>query len=194
MQSDEVSQIRRWLGATGFSENLELDEGRLKAPSSGEPLDPDEITVSAAYRCERGEGQQTTVFAIATAGGEPMGTFAAEHGPSTSPEMQSIVAVLEARSEVPAAVCDQSGHQHIAAVFPDRESAGIAVAELRDQGLGSDHLGVAVHGADRVTFERPDEVSSARTRQPVPRRAPPSACSPEWRSPLWSYPVSHRWG
>jgi hypothetical protein len=44
-------------------------------------------------------------------------------------------------------------HDHIAAVFPDRASAELAVAELRRRGLGSEHLGVAIHNGDAVAFE-----------------------------------------
>jgi hypothetical protein len=44
-------------------------------------------------------------------------------------------------------------HDHIAAVFADREHAEAAVEELRALGLGSEHLGVAVHSNDNVVFE-----------------------------------------
>lgn len=159
MKGDEASQVRRWLGATGFSEELAVDGGRLKAQGSGEEFGPAEVAVPAAYRCDSGVGsdQRTTVFAIASSDGEPIGTLVAEGGTSATPELQSVIEVLEARTEVPDAICEESGHQHIAAVFPDRESAEAAVTELRDQGLGSDHLGVAVHGPDHVAFERDEE-------------------------------------
>jgi hypothetical protein len=44
-------------------------------------------------------------------------------------------------------------HDHLAAVFPDRSHAEAAVEALRALGLGSEHLGVAVHGSDTVVFE-----------------------------------------
>jgi len=44
-------------------------------------------------------------------------------------------------------------HDHLAAVFADREHAVAAVDELRSLGLGSEHLGIAVHGDDAVAFE-----------------------------------------
>jgi hypothetical protein len=48
-------------------------------------------------------------------------------------------------------------HDHIAAVFADRETAEGAVADLRQLGLGSDRLGLAIReGADRA-FERDAE-------------------------------------
>ena len=44
-------------------------------------------------------------------------------------------------------------HDHIAAIFPDRTAAEHAVAGLRAQGLGSEHLGVAVHDENPIDFE-----------------------------------------
>jgi hypothetical protein len=44
-------------------------------------------------------------------------------------------------------------HDHLASIFADREHATAAVEELRALGLGSEHLGVAVHGGDTVVFE-----------------------------------------
>jgi hypothetical protein len=46
-----------------------------------------------------------------------------------------------------------SEHDHLAAVFADRLHAVDAVDELRSLGLGSEHLGIAVHGDDTVAFE-----------------------------------------
>jgi len=44
-------------------------------------------------------------------------------------------------------------HDHIAAIFDDRLHAEAAVDDLRASGLGSEHLGVAVHGDSAVAFE-----------------------------------------
>ena len=44
-------------------------------------------------------------------------------------------------------------HDHLVAVFADRRHAVDAVDELRSLGLGSEHLGIAVHGDDVVAFE-----------------------------------------
>jgi len=48
-------------------------------------------------------------------------------------------------------------HDHVAAVFGDRSSAEDAVAALRAHGLGSEHLGVAVHDDNPVDFEHDAE-------------------------------------
>ena len=49
-------------------------------------------------------------------------------------------------------------HDHIGAVFGDRATAELAVEELRSLGLGSEHLGIAVHGTDPIAFEHDEEV------------------------------------
>jgi hypothetical protein len=48
-------------------------------------------------------------------------------------------------------------HDHIAAIFADREHASEAVEELRALGLGSEHLGLAVHAGEPVAFERDED-------------------------------------
>jgi hypothetical protein len=48
-------------------------------------------------------------------------------------------------------------HDHLAAVFADREHAEAAIEELRSLGLGSEHLGVAVRSGDTVVFEHDTE-------------------------------------
>jgi hypothetical protein len=50
-----------------------------------------------------------------------------------------------------------TAHDHVAAVFADRVSAEAAIDDLREVGLGSEHLGVAIHHSDRVVFERDEE-------------------------------------
>ncbi len=48
-------------------------------------------------------------------------------------------------------------HDHIAGIFADRDTATAAIGRLRALGLGSDHLGVAVHGDDSMVLEHDDE-------------------------------------
>ena len=50
-------------------------------------------------------------------------------------------------------VVAHDAHDHVVAVFPDRARATDAVDELRELGLGSEHLGIAVRGSDVVDFE-----------------------------------------
>jgi len=53
----------------------------------------------------------------------------------------------------PADIRAHDEHDHLAGVFADRQHAVDAVDELRSLGLGSEHLGIAVSGADAVVFE-----------------------------------------
>ena len=48
-------------------------------------------------------------------------------------------------------------HDHIAAVFADRDHATQAVDGLRSLGLGSEHLGVAIHGDESIVFEHDED-------------------------------------
>lgn len=53
-------------------------------------------------------------------------------------------------------------HDHLAAIFADREHATEAVDELRGLGLGSEHLGIAVHGDESIVFEHDEDRDLAR--------------------------------
>ena len=50
-------------------------------------------------------------------------------------------------------IATHTEHDHIAGVFPDRATATAAIDRLRALGLGSEHLGLAVHGDDSIVFE-----------------------------------------
>jgi hypothetical protein len=53
-------------------------------------------------------------------------------------------------------------HEHVAAVFADREHAADAIDRLRVLGIETDHLGVALHGDESVVFEHDDETELLR--------------------------------
>jgi hypothetical protein len=59
-------------------------------------------------------------------------------------------------------IAAHGGHDHIGAIFADRDHATAAVDDLRSLGLGSDHLGVAVHGGESVVFEHDEDADLAR--------------------------------
>jgi hypothetical protein len=52
---------------------------------------------------------------------------------------------------------EHEDHDHIVAVFADRTAAEAAVTALRDLGLGSEHLGVAVRSTDSIAFEHDEQ-------------------------------------
>jgi hypothetical protein len=62
----------------------------------------------------------------------------------------------------PADLAAHEEHDHIAAIFPDRQTATEAVDELRSLGLGSDHLGIAVHSDDVAVFEHDEDEELVR--------------------------------
>lgn len=53
-------------------------------------------------------------------------------------------------------------HDHVAAIFTDRDDAERAVDALRSLGFGSDHLGIAMHGGEQVVFEHDGEAELTR--------------------------------
>jgi hypothetical protein len=57
----------------------------------------------------------------------------------------------------PEDIAAHAEHDHIAAVFPDRATATDAIEQLQALGLGSEHLGVAVHSDDSVVFEHDED-------------------------------------
>ncbi len=62
----------------------------------------------------------------------------------------------------PEDIAAHAEHDHLAAVFPDRETATTAIEQLLALGLGSEHLGVAVHGDDSVVFEHDEDLDLVR--------------------------------
>ena len=164
VQQTTLSEVQRWLTETGFDEDLTARDGRLHAGSSGRDLDPHDVTVSAIYRFE-GEtdpGDESILFAISSADGDAIGTYTAPYGASVTPDDEQVMQALPRAADVPDEICVEPVHHHVAAVFADRASAEAAVEELRDLGLGSDHLGVAVHGPEHTAFERDEEVVVAK--------------------------------
>lgn len=63
----------------------------------------------------------------------------------------------DGESFTPEDLAAHAEHDHIAAVFPDRETATRAIDRLQALGLGSEHLGIAVHGDDSVVFEHDED-------------------------------------
>lgn len=55
-----------------------------------------------------------------------------------------------------------SAHDHIGAIFADRDEAAAAVEDLRALGLANEHLGVAVRGGESVVFEPDVDTEPAR--------------------------------
>ncbi|MCB1271159.1 MAG: hypothetical protein KDB31_07040 [Microthrixaceae bacterium] len=157
-------QIIQWLERLGFTATLEVDGASVADAISGKTYDPAGLTVSAAFCCAVGEGPDggdaagdATVYAVATEDGQPVGTLLLPPDSACSPDEATVAEVLRSRAALQQGTGEHRDHRHIAAVFPDREHAEAAVQELISQGLGSEHLGVAVHGDTHVAFERDEE-------------------------------------
>lgn len=164
MDLGTVSKVQRWLARTGFDEDLVADDGVLRSATTGRVFAVGDLTISAAYRFEEqpDPGDEVILFALATPDGQPLGTFTAQCGPAVSAADEAIIDALHLRTASPETVGVHAAHDHIAAIFTTREEAASAVTELRELGLGSEHLGVAVHGPGHLAFERDEESDLAR--------------------------------
>ena len=89
-------------------------------------------------------------MALAPLPAQLLGTFTAPYRPMASADDAEILRRL---SRGVVSTGQESRHvddDHVAAVFADRASAHAAVDALRTLGLGSEHLGMAVHRSDSV--------------------------------------------
>ena len=96
-------------------------------------------------------------MAVSTRDGEPLGTFTTPYGPLASADQGEDPRHLHRVVVSAEQAAAHATHDHIAAVSANRESAEAAVGALREVGLGSEHLGAAVHHSDAVVFERDEQ-------------------------------------
>ena len=159
MTRDTLSEVQANLVTAGFTEDLIADDGALRATSTGSVFPVEDLTVCAVYRFEgdTDPGDEAILFAIGTGMGEPLGTFAAPYGPAVGSADEAVIQALNDRAYAAAENADHADHDHVAAIFASREDAEAVVGDLRELGLGSEHLGVAVHGPTHVTFENDEE-------------------------------------
>lgn len=157
---ETMSEALARLAAAGFGDDLVPEGTDLKAVGSGVRYHPPELAVAETVRFEgqTDPGDEAIVFALTNPAGEPVGAFTMPYGPAAGPEEAAIVVRLHQPPLDAADIAAHRGHDHLVAVFPDRAAAEAAVDELRQLGLGSDHLGVAVHGPSQLAFEHDSEV------------------------------------
>lgn len=156
---ETMSEALERLAESGFGEDLIPDGPHLRAVGSGAEHDPAELAVVEVTRFEgpTDPADEAVVFALTSATGEPLGTFTMPYGPAAGPEDAGIVERLHRPPFDEADIRAHQEHDHLLAVFASRAGAEAAVAELRQLGLGSDRLGVAVHGPGQVAFEHDAE-------------------------------------
>lgn len=159
MAVDTIAHVRATLADAGFTEDLVADAGELRATSSGARHAPADLVVAqlVRFRGITAAEEEGLVFALATADDEPIGTYAPAHHPALSVADAAMVEHLHEHAISADEVRAHARHDHIAAVFADRTSARAAVEHLRQLGLGSDRLGMAVRAGDDRAFERDAE-------------------------------------
>jgi hypothetical protein len=159
MTVDTIAHVRATLADDGFAEDLVADDGQLRVMSSGDRYAPADLVVTQLVRL-RGitdAEEEGLLFALATADGRPLGTYQPAYHPAMSAADAAIVEQLREHVISDHEVRTHARHDHIAAVFADRDSAKAAVDDLRQLGLGSDRLGLAVREAADRAFERDAE-------------------------------------
>lgn len=136
----------------------------LHDSSTGRDFEPAALEVIELVRFEgtSDPGDEAILLAVATRDGAPVGTFTAPFGPTASAEEAEVVRHLHRVIATEEQTAEHLSHDHIAAIMPSREAAEAAVAELREVGLGSEHLGVALRHGDHAVFERDEEADLAR--------------------------------
>lgn len=164
MYLETISETQARLTRHGFVDDLIADHGQLRSAGSNKRHDLDAVIAAEIVRYEGDSdpGDEAILIAVSTTDGEPIGTFTAPYGPQATREQTDVLVRLHG----PVVQIDDSGHHgdhdHIAAVFADRQAATAAVVDLRSTGLGSEHLGLAVHDNDHVVFERGEETDIAQ--------------------------------
>ena len=160
MTLETLSQAQNRLTTEGFIDDLIADDGKLRTAGTNTRHDVDDLVAAELIRFEGDSNpdDEALLVAIATRDGKPVGTFTVPYGPNTSADQSDILRHLHRHviSEEEAAAHQK--HDHILAIFRDRAAAIAAVDELRSIGLGSEHLGIAVHEPTHVVFERDEEV------------------------------------
>jgi hypothetical protein len=156
---DTLSVVQDWLTRTGFADALVARDGRLHGVPSGRSWAPLDLVIVGVHRFEgdADPGDQSVLFALAARDGGPVGTYVAPYGPMVGPEDEAVIRGLEQAPPPPEELRAHTEHDHVVAVLPDRAHAEAAVDELRRLGLGSEHLGVAVHEGSDVAFEHDAE-------------------------------------
>jgi hypothetical protein len=164
MALETIAQAHKRLAEAGFVANLSVSGTVLHDPATGREYEPAGLKVVELVRFEgiSNPSDEAILLAVATRDGVPIGTFTTPFGPGASAEEAEVVRHLHRVIATEEETAGHDSHDHIAAIMPDRDAAEAAVGELREVGLGSEHLGVALHRGDHAVFERDEEADLAR--------------------------------
>lgn len=163
MSLEALSQTQQRLTDAGYVADLAVSGKVLHDPASGQDYEPTALKVIELVRFEgtSDPGDEALLLAVATREGAPVGTFTAPFGPTASADEAEILRHLHRVIATEEETAEHDSHDHVAAILPSRETAGAAIAELREVGLGSEHLGVALRRGDHAVFERDEEADLA---------------------------------
>ncbi len=163
MALETLSEAQQRLTDAGFVAGLTVSGKALHDSATGRDYEPESLKVTELVRFEgtSDPGDEAILLAVATRDGAPVGTFAAPFGSTASAEEAEIMRHLHRVIATEEETAEHDSHDHIAAIMPGREAAEAAIAELREVGLGSEHLGVALRHGDHAVFERDEEADLA---------------------------------
>ena len=167
MTLETLSATQQRLSDAGFEDDLIARDGRLHATRSGQNFDPRELFAAEIVRFEGNSDpdDEALLVAVATRAGAPVGTFTVPYGPNTSADEAEVLRHLHRVVASAEEIAAHDKHDHVAAVFPSRETAEAAVADLREIGLGSEHLGIAVHQSEPAVFEHDEAADLAKSTE-----------------------------
>ncbi len=159
MALETLTEALDRLAERGFGDDLTAVGSRLRSAKTGTTHDPATLTIVETVRFEgdTDPDDEAVLLAISTTDGKPLGTLVTPYGPSASAEQAEVLQHLHHVIFTAEQPHDHGAHDHVAAVFADRDTAEAAIAELREVGLGSDRMGVAVHSSERTVFENDEE-------------------------------------
>jgi hypothetical protein len=163
MALETLSQAQKRLAEAGFVADLTVSGRVLHDSATGREYEPAALKVIELVRFEgtSDPGDEAILLAIATRDGAPVGTFTAPFSPTSSADEAEIVRHLHRVIATEEETAEHGSHDHVAAIMPSREAAEVAIEELREVGLGSEHLGVALRHGDHAVFERDEEADLA---------------------------------
>jgi hypothetical protein len=159
MTVETVTQARRALAHEGFVDDLVADGQQLRVVSSGQTYAPAELVVARviSLRGITTPEEEAVLFGLDTSDGQHLGAYVPPYRPAMPDDDAAIAAQLHQKVSPEHEVRSHGRHDHVAAVFATREAAQDVVDELRQQGLGTDRMGIAVREGTPRVFERDAE-------------------------------------
>ena len=160
---ETLSEAQQRLTEAGFVAILAVAGKVLHDSSSGRDYAPATLKVMELVRFEgtSDPGDEAILFAIATREEAPVGTLTTPVGPNASADEAELIRHLHRVVATTEETSEHDAHDHVAAILPNRQEAEAAVDELREIGLGSEHLGVVIREGDHAVFERDEETDLA---------------------------------